>query len=196
MKQRIAILASGEGTNAENIIRFFEDHQHVEVSLVATNKTTSGVIDRAQGLGVEVIVFNKEQLIDANGLLVQLNEREINFVVLAGFLQMIPQHLIEAYPEHMINIHPALLPKFGGKGMYGMHVHRAVKEKGETETGITIHLVNEHYDQGAILFQSRVQVDPTDGPEQIAQKVHQLEYQYYPQVIEQMIRNTSQIDHG
>ncbi|PQB05356.1 phosphoribosylglycinamide formyltransferase [Aureitalea marina] len=196
MKQRIAILASGDGTNAENIIRFFEDHQHVEVSLVATNKATAGVIERAERLGVEALVFNREQLKDVAGLLAELKTRKIDFVVLAGFLLMIPHHLIEAFPEHMINIHPALLPKFGGKGMYGMHVHRAVKEKGETETGITIHLVNEHYDQGAILFQSKVEVSPGDSPEQIAEKVHQLEYQYYPKVIEQMVRNTSQIDHG
>ena len=196
MKHRIAILASGDGTNAQNIIEYFADHQQIEVALVGTNKPQAGVLQRARKLEVETLIFDRTSMSDTDGLLAELQSRNIDYLVLAGFLLKIPSHLIEAFPERMINIHPALLPKYGGKGMYGMHVHRAVKENRESETGITIHLVNEHYDQGAILFQAKVALSGDDSPEKIAAKVHDLEYRHYPQVIEQVIYNTSQIEHG
>ena len=196
MKHRIAILASGDGTNAQNIIEYFADHQQIEVALVGTNKPQAGVLQRARKLEVETLIFDRASMSDTDGLLAELQSRNIDYLVLAGFLLKIPSHLIEAFPERMINIHPALLPKYGGKGMYGMHVHRAVKENRESETGITIHLVNEHYDQGAILFQAKVALTDDDSPDDIAAKIHELEYQHYPKVIEQVIYNTSQIDHG
>ena len=196
MKHRIAILASGDGTNAQNIIEYFADHQQIEVALVGTNKPQAGVLQRARKLEVETLIFDRASMSDTDGLLAELQSRNIDYLVLAGFLLKIPSHLIEAFPERMINIHPALLPKYGGKGMYGMHVHRAVKENSESETGITIHLVNEHYDQGAILFQAKVALTDDDSPDDIAAKIHELEYQHYPKVIEQVIYNTSQIDHG
>lgn len=196
MKHHIAILASGDGTNAQNIIEYFAGHQQIEVSLVGTNKPQAGVLDRARKLEVETLIFDRASMSDTDGLLADLESRNIDYLILAGFLLKIPTHLIEAFPDRMINIHPALLPKYGGKGMYGMHVHRAVKENKETETGITIHLVNEHYDQGAILFQAKVELTDDDSPEDIAAKIHELEYQHYPKVIEQVIYNTSQIDHG
>ena len=173
----------------------FNSSRTVEVALVYSSKQNLKVQNACKEKGVE-FQFLSWNIKTHEAILGLCIKKDINWVVLAGFLKLIPESFIVSFPNRIVNIHPALLPKFGGKGMYGMHVHRAVKEKGETETGITIHLVNEQYDQGAILFQSKVGISSEDSPEQIAEKVHQLEYQYYPKVIEQMVRNTSQIDHG
>ncbi len=183
---RIAILASGSGTNAENIINYFQSSDSIKVTIVYCNKKTAGVFDRCKQLEVPCIWFSKEAFHDSSRVLhhVQLHA---DFIVLAGFLWKIPMDFVSAFPQKIVNIHPALLPKYGGKGMYGMHVHRAVKENKETETGITIHFVNKNYDEGAIIFQATASVDSNDSPEDIAKKVHQLEYMYFPKVIREVI---------
>jgi phosphoribosylglycinamide formyltransferase-1 len=180
---RIAIFASGNGTNAERLFHHFKNHEKIEVSLVLSNNPSAYVLTRAESAGVASAVFNREQLKEGE-VLDWLKKSEITHLVLAGFLWLIPDNLIKAFPNKIINIHPALLPKFGGKGMYGAKVHEAVKAANENETGITIHLVNEHYDDGAVLFQARTSIDSSDTPDQIAAKVHQLEYQYYPSTVE------------
>lgn len=183
---RIAIFASGSGTNAENIINYFQSSDSIKVTIVYCNKETAGVFDRCKQLEVPCIWFSKEAFHDSSRVLhhVQLHA---DFIVLAGFLWKIPMDFVSAFPQKIVNIHPALLPKYGGKGMYGMHVHRAVKENKETETGITIHFVNKNYDEGAIIFQATASVDSNDSPEDIAKKVHQLEYMYFPKVIREVI---------
>ncbi|WP_224484956.1 phosphoribosylglycinamide formyltransferase [Robertkochia aurantiaca] len=184
--KNIVILASGSGTNAENIIRYFEDHSTIRVSLVLSNKKEAGVLDRANNLKVSALSFNRTAL--DNGIVLQLlKEISPDLIVLAGFLWKIPEPVISAFPDRIINIHPALLPKFGGKGMYGAHVHKAVIEKGEKESGITIHYVNAHYDEGAIIFQKSVAVNTEDTPETLAEKIHQLEYENFPKVIESLL---------
>jgi phosphoribosylglycinamide formyltransferase-1 len=188
-KFRIAVFASGNGSNAEEIIRYFKGHQSIEVALVVTNNATAGVLDRATRLQTPSQVFNKEQFRDTTEVLSRLKQSGITHVVLAGFLLLIPEFLIKAFPDKIINIHPALLPKFGGKGMYGLKVHEAVKLASEKETGITIHLVNEKYDDGRILFQGKCDVEESFTPQQIAQCVQQLEYEHYPRVIEDWILN-------
>lgn len=185
--KRIAIFASGAGTNAARIIEYFKGHPSVEVSLVVSNKKDALVLEKAQKAGVSILVFNRDEFYSSNLVAEKLSEQEIDFVVLAGFLWLVPENLIKAYANKMINVHPALLPKFGGKGMYGMNVHRAVKEAGETESGITIHLVNEEYDKGRILAQAKCAIEKKDTPETIAGKIHALEYANFPHVIEQYI---------
>ena len=185
--KRIAIFASGNGTNAERIIKHFAGHPSIEVSLVLSNKSTAKVLEKAKNLVVETRVFTRDEFYGSEKVLSELRERNIDLIVLAGFMWLVPEYLVDAYSNRMINVHPALLPKFGGKGMYGMHVHRAVKEAGETETGITIHLVNEEYDKGRILHQAACLVDVSDTAESIAEKVHQLEYEHFPNTIEAFI---------
>jgi phosphoribosylglycinamide formyltransferase-1 len=187
--QRIAIFASGNGTNAERIIKYFAGHPDIEVSIVLSNKTTAKVLEKAKNLGVRTRVFSREEFYESEVILKELKSNEIDLVILAGFMWLVPEYLVKAYSDMMINVHPALLPKFGGKGMYGMNVHRAVKESGETETGITIHLVNEEFDKGRILFQARCEVYENDTAEDIAVKVHKLEYANFPTQIEQFILN-------
>ena len=189
MKKNIAIFASGSGSNAENIIRYFQKNDSVQVSLVLSNKSDAYVLERAHRLGVPCNVFPKEDWIAGDEILAILQEYRIDFVVLAGFLVRVPDLLLHAYPDKIINIHPALLPKFGGKGMYGDRVHEAVVAAGEKESGITIHYINEHYDEGNAIFQATCPVLPTDSPDDVAKKVHALEYEYFPQVIEQVLRN-------
>ncbi len=186
MKKRIAILASGSGTNAEAIIKYFEQSKKGEIVLIASNKSDAFVLQRAEKFGIPTVRFNKTELIsgDLTNILKSVN---IDWVVLAGFLLHIPGNLTQAFPNQIVNIHPALLPNYGGKGMYGMHVHQAVKDAGEPFTGITIHLVNENYDEGKIIFQAAVQIDETDSPEKIAEKVHVLEHKYFPNVIESLL---------
>lgn len=184
----IAILASGSGTNAEAIMNHFQHHASIQVKLVLTNKPDALVIDRAKKFEIPAIVFSKDDFRNETWFLNKLEEQRITHLVLAGFLWLIPSYLVKAFPNRIINIHPALLPKFGGKGMYGLKVHEAVKRAKETETGITIHLVNEHYDEGAIVFQARCQVQPNDSVEDISRKVQQLEHQHYPMVIESWIQ--------
>ncbi|MEO1051352.1 MAG: phosphoribosylglycinamide formyltransferase [Bacteroidota bacterium] len=191
-KTRVAVFASGNGTNAEEIFKYFKSHDTIEVGLLLSNKADAYVLERAKKAGISKHVFNRVDFKDPDGVLNLLQENQIDFIVLAGFLWLMPPHIVEAYPDRIINIHPALLPKHGGKGMYGTAVHQAVKSAGDKETGITIHFVNERYDEGAIIFQAKCNVEPQDDPNGIAQKVHQLEYRHYPQVIEATIRKTNQ----
>lgn len=183
---RIAIFASGSGTNAENIIKFFQDSNEITVSKVYCNKKNAGVFERCRHLNVPCVWFSKESFYKSSRILhdVQLHA---DFIVLAGFLRRIPKDLITAFPNKIVNIHPALLPKYGGKGMYGMNVHNAVKKNNESETGITIHYVNEQYDEGAIIFQAKKSINTSDSPEDIANKVHELEYEHFPKVIAKTI---------
>ena len=184
---RIVIFASGSGTNAENLIRYFQNSSNIHVGLVVTNNPEAGVIKRAETLGIPVRLIRKKDFANADDVLTLFNQFKINFIVLAGWLLLIPEFLIKRYANKIINIHPALLPKFGGKGMYGKYVHQAVVANNEKESGITIHYVNENYDEGAIIFQKSVVLDPFDTPEQVAEKVQQLEYEYFPKVIEDLL---------
>ena len=188
MQTRIAILASGSGSNAENIAGYFKEKSDIVISLIAANKADAYVLERAQKLSIPSVVFSRTDMMEGK-LEALLAEKQIDFVVLAGFLLKIPASLVKAYPNRIINIHPALLPAYGGKGMYGMNVHKAVVAAGEKESGITIHYVNEHYDEGAIIFQAACELTADDRPEDVAQKVHQLEYAHFPQVIEQAIHS-------
>ena len=184
---RIAIFASGGGTNAEAIIRHFKDHPLIKVALVLSNNPNALVLERAKKFAIPTRVFNKNEF---EWVADTLKVYKITHIVLAGFLWLIPTSLIKAFPNNIINIHPALLPKFGGKGMYGMKIHELVRTSNETETGITIHVINEKYDEGPILFQGRCEVSGTDSPQDIANKVHQLEYAHYPVIIEKWILGT------
>ena len=184
---RIAIFASGSGSNAENIANYFSKSQTVDICLFLTNNPNAYVLERAKKLGIKSKVFTKEEFLKTDEILHFLQENEINLIVLAGFLLKIPENLIKAYPNKIINIHPALLPKFGGKGMYGDNVHKAVVEADETESGITIHYVNENYDEGEIIFQVKCDVLPTDSHEDVAAKIHELEYEHFPKVIEKLL---------
>jgi phosphoribosylglycinamide formyltransferase-1 len=184
----IAIFASGSGTNAEEIMKFFQTDPDSRVSVLLSNNPNAYVLQRAKKYNVPSYVFNREQFKNPGEILGILSKHQVTHIVLAGFLWLVPDYLIKAFPGKIINIHPALLPKFGGKGMYGVKVHEAVKSAGERETGITIHLVNEHYDDGELIFQTRCPVLDTDTPEQIALKVHQLEYEHYPKIIASWIK--------
>lgn len=184
--KNVAILASGEGTNAERIIRYFAEKKTAKVSVVLTNKAEAGVIRRANALNIPVEVLPPSAFKEgkANAL---LHDYQVDFVVLAGFLLRIPDDMLCDYPDKIVNIHPSLLPKFGGKGMYGSRVHEAVLEAGETESGITIHFINERYDEGATILQARCPVMPDDTPDTLANRVHQLEYEHFPKVIERLL---------
>lgn len=185
--KRLLILASGSGSNAENIINYCRERGQNEVVAVFTNKSTAKVLERCKRLGVPAYFFSKAAFSDSDNFVEVLKTFSPDLIVLAGFLWKIPEALVTAFPNKIVNIHPALLPKYGGKGMYGDRVHKAVKDNGETETGITIHFVNEAYDEGAIIFQAKTQIDSQDTPETIAQKVHQLEYEHFPKVIEKLL---------
>ncbi|GAA6241083.1 phosphoribosylglycinamide formyltransferase [Bacteroides fragilis] len=187
MEKNIAIFASGSGTNAENIIRYFEGNDSVRVKLVLSNRRDAYVLERAHRLGVLCRAFPKSDWEIAESILDLLREHQIDLIVLAGFLLRIPDALLHAYPNKIINIHPALLPKFGGKGMYGDRVHEAVVMAGESESGITIHYIDEHYDEGSIIFQAKCSVLPGDTPAEVAKKVHALEYEWFPRIIEQTV---------
>ncbi|HQG55664.1 MAG TPA: phosphoribosylglycinamide formyltransferase [Bacteroidales bacterium] len=185
--KHIAIFASGSGSNAENIIRYFNDKKNAKVALVLSNKPDAYVIKRAEKLNVPVKVFNREDFYNSNNVLDTLISYNIDFIVLAGFLWLVPENILRHYKRRIVNIHPALLPLYGGKGMYGDRVHRAVIESGDSESGITIHYVDEKYDNGDIIFQARCRVEPGETPESLAAKIHELEYKYYPQIIEKLI---------
>lgn len=189
-KKRLAIFASGSGTNAEAIMTHFANHPLVSVAALLSNNPNAYALQRAQKFNVPTFVFSRHQFKDSHEVLNWLTERKITHLVLAGFMWLVPDYLVNAYAGRIINIHPALLPRYGGKGMYGMHVHEAVKAAGEKETGITIHLVNERYDEGKILLQARVKLTGTETAEEIAAKVHELEYRHYPDVIEKWVRNS------
>lgn len=186
-KQHIAIFASGGGSNARKIIEHFRNSETIAVRLVVSNKKDAGVLDIAHASGIETFVVNRADFAREDQLLPELRARNIDYIVLAGFLLLVPAYLVSAFPQRIFNIHPALLPKYGGKGMYGHFVHEAVKAAGETESGMTIHLVNEQYDKGDILFQARCTLLPEDTPEEIARKVLVLEHRYYAEVIEKTI---------
>ena len=183
----VAIFVSGSGTNCENIIRNFKDSEQVKIRLVVSNKADAYALVRAQNQGVPTAVITKQDFNDCEKMTSLLEEYDIQFIVLAGFLLIVPNFLIEAYDRRMINIHPALLPKYGGKGMYGHHVHEAVKAAGETETGMTVHYVSNVCDGGEIIAQFRTPLSPDDTPDDIAHKEHLLEMEHFPRVIEQII---------
>ena len=178
----IAIFASGSGSNAENIIRFFEQNENIRFFIVS-NKEDAFVHQRAKNLDVPSVTFSSKQFRESDDVLNFLQEKNIDFIVLAGFLLKVPGNIITAFPNKIVNIHPALLPKFGGKGMYGSHVHEAVVAAGEKQSGITVHYINAHYDEGEIIFQAGCEVLPTDSASDIAQKVQALEYEHFPKVI-------------
>lgn len=185
----IVLFASGSGTNAENIIRYFKKVKTGIVLHLFCNNSKAGVISRAQKLGVPVTVFNRNDFLNHNSIQKKLNELSPDWIVLAGFLWKIPPTMVAAFENKIINIHPALLPKYGGKGMYGMHIHKAVVENKEQETGITIHYVNEAYDEGAIIFQQQTAIEPEDTAQDVARKIHQLEQTYFPKVIASLFDN-------
>ncbi len=185
---KIAIFVSGSGTNCENIIRHFEGREDVKVALVVSNRSDAFALKRAERLNVPAVVRNKSQFNDEEQMLALLREYDIDFIVLAGFLLMVPDYMIQAYDRRIINIHPALLPRHGGKGMYGMHVHQAVKAAGDTETGMTVHWVSNVCDGGEIIAQYRTPVTPEDTPHDIADKEHVLEMKYFPEVIEEVLK--------
>lgn len=182
--KKIAIFASGSGSNAENIINYFKGSDSVEVTLILTNNASAGVIERGKRLDVPVVVFSRNNFSKSDTVIRLLKNNETDWVILAGFLWLIPENLIRAFRGRIINIHPALLPKYGGKGMWGHHVHEAVVRNRESESGITIHHVNEHYDEGEIIFQATCPVTQEDTADSVAQKVHELEYRHFPAVIE------------
>lgn len=179
----IAIFASGSGSNAENISQYFADNKDVNISAIISNKADAFVHERAKKLNIESVTFSKKQFEMTSDVLEYLENKGVDFIILAGFLLKVPDNLLSAYPNRIINIHPALLPKFGGKGMYGDNVHKAVIAAGEKESGITIHYINENYDEGAIIFQAKCDVLPVDTYEDVATKVHALEYKYFPEII-------------
>ena len=188
MEKKIAIFASGNGTNAENIILHFRKSGVAVVALVVTNRRSAFVAQRAARLGVPCHYLPRAAWEDGTEVLRLLRDQGIDFIVLAGFLALVPPALVKAYPGRIVNIHPALLPRHGGKGMYGDHVHRAVIADGDTESGITIHLIDEHYDRGQTVFQATCPVLPGDTPDELAHRVHALEYEHFPRVIEELVR--------
>ena len=185
----IAIFVSGSGTNCENLIRHFEGSDFVKCALVVSNRSDAFALVRAERLGVPTAVITKTQLHNPDEMLPLLQSHDISFIVLAGFLLLIPPYLIDAFPRRIINLHPALLPKYGGKGMWGHHVHEAIKAAGEKETGMTVHYVTPIYDSGEIIAQFRIALTPDDTAEDIAEKEHQLEMQHFPKVVEQVLRD-------
>ena len=186
--KRIVIFASGSGTNAENLIKFFHNRDNASVIQVLTNNPHAKVLDRCKKLNVSALSFNKIAFYETNHVLSILQSVKPDLIILAGFLWKFPENIIAEFPNKIINIHPALLPKYGGKGMYGMHVHQAVVVNKEKESGITIHYVNENYDEGAIIFQAKCDVLASDDAQDVASKIHELEMQHFPAVVEQLIK--------
>jgi phosphoribosylglycinamide formyltransferase 1 len=188
-KYRIAIFASGKGSNAEEIIKYFRQHPSISVDVIVSNNPQALVLERAKRYDIPTLVLTRKEFNDTVAF--RLIAMEITHVVLAGFLWLIPASLLDKFPNRIINIHPALLPKFGGKGMYGMKIHESVRSSNEQESGITIHIVDEKYDEGRILYQHKCEIALADTPQQIAEKVHQLEYTWYPKIIEKWILESS-----
>jgi phosphoribosylglycinamide formyltransferase-1 len=185
--RNIAIFASGNGTNAENIIKYFSNRNTAKVCLVLSNKRQAQVLKRAEANGIRTVFFEHKEFYVTGKVLRYLLLYKIDFIVLAGFLWLVPENIIEQYSGRIINIHPALLPSYGGKGMYGEAVHKAVIDNHEAKSGITVHYVNKLYDKGDVIFQTKVDVDPTDSPSSLAEKVHELEYLHYPAIIEDLV---------
>jgi phosphoribosylglycinamide formyltransferase-1 len=188
--KRIAIFASGSGSNAQRIMEHFKRHKEMEVAIVLSNRADSYVLQRADNFEIPTQVFSKEELYDSATILKLLKNLDIDMIVLAGFLWLIPANIILQYPKRIINIHPALLPKYGGKGMYGNIIHETVIANHDPETGITIHYVNESFDEGEIIYQNKCVVEKTDTTEKLAYKVHQLEHLHYPRIIEDLLKKT------
>lgn len=188
---KIAIFASGSGSNAQRITEYFSENQSVSIELFLTNNPQAGVIERGRKLHIPTLIFDKYTFSKTEKILAILQKQEIDLIILAGFLWLIPEYLVKAYPNKIINIHPALLPKYGGKGMWGHFVHEAVVANKESESGITIHYVNEHYDEGGIIFQASCEIIETDTPEDVAHKVQILEHQHFPKVIEELVEKIS-----
>ncbi|MDR1345026.1 MAG: phosphoribosylglycinamide formyltransferase [Tannerellaceae bacterium] len=186
--KNIAIFASGSGSNAENIVKYFEGDGFIKVALVLSNNPKAGVHARVNALGVPSFTFTRDEFTDATPIMRKLTEYGVSFIVLAGFMNKISEPLLNAFPNSIINIHPALLPKYGGKGMYGIHVHEAVIEAGEAESGITIHYINKQYDEGPVIFQASCRLSPSDTPETLAARIHALEHAHYPRLIEELLR--------
>lgn len=191
-KINIVLFISGTGSNARNIIKYFNGHPSINISLIVSNKSNSGALQISKDTGVPFYIMDRTSFYEKNTVIEVLQAHQADVIVLAGFLWLIPAKLIQLFPDRIINIHPSLLPKYGGKGMYGMHVHQAVKDAGECQTGITIHVVNEEYDKGEVLLQVCTDIDDSDTPDSIAQKVHQLEYQHFPVVIEEYVKKIFQ----
>lgn len=189
--KKIAIFASGAGSNAENIIKYFENSSIAKVKMVFCNVPNAYVVTRASGLGVPVMIFSRDEFYNSNKIINNLLAEEIDLIVLAGFLWLIPENIIQLFDNKIINIHPALLPSYGGKGMFGENVHKAVIADGKKESGITIHYVNEKYDDGDIIFQAKCEVTAADTPATLAQKIHALEYDFFPKIIESVLINLS-----
>jgi phosphoribosylglycinamide formyltransferase 1 len=187
----IALFASGSGSNAQKIMEYFTKSSEVNVALLLSNSKTAYALERAKNMNVPSLVFDRKTFFETEDIIQELQSKNISWIILAGFLWMIPPNLIKAFPDRIINIHPALLPLYGGKGMYGKYVHSAVHKAGEKESGISIHLVNERYDEGEIIFQAKCTLDPSDSPENIAQKVLMLEHEHFPKVIESVIRKSN-----
>ncbi len=187
--QRVAIFASGSGSNAMNLIQHFKGHSSVEIAFVLTNNSSAGIIEKAESVGIKTIVFSNAQVNQGDVLSDLCKEENISWIVLAGYLRLVPADFIDAYENRIINLHPALLPKFGGKGMFGQHVHRAVVESGETESGITIHFVNSEFDKGRVIAQFRCGVNTEDTAADVDRKIRVLEQNYLPTVIEKTILN-------
>jgi phosphoribosylglycinamide formyltransferase-1 len=186
--KKIAVFASGSGSNAENIVNYFKGNDEIEVSFILCNKPDAGVLLRAERLGIPSYVYTNKVIREGNEVMNLLKEKGIILIVLAGYLNIIPQNIIDAFPERIVNIHPALLPKYGGKGMYGHFVHEAVVAAKDKESGITIHYVNEHYDEGKIFFQAKCKVLPDDTPADVERKVRELELRYFPEVIDDILK--------
>ena len=190
MTKNIAIFASGTGSNAKKIVEYFQTSEKIKVSVIISNKSTAPVLQMANHYEIPTLIINRQEFYETEDILKKLYAYHVDYVILAGFLWLIPSYLVKAFENQIINIHPALLPKYGGAGMYGMNVHRAVKTAGETESGMTIHFVNEKYDEGAIIFQAKCLLNENDTPEDIAKKVLVLEHEYFPKIIEMTILNT------
>ncbi len=187
--KNIAIFASGSGSNAENLIRYFAQHPEIRCTLLLANKPEAYALERAKRLGIPICIFDRHDFYETSRVKEILEHYEIDYIVLAGFLWLMPENILREYPKRIVNIHPALLPAYGGKGMYGMNVHRAVVTAGESQSGITIHEVNNEYDRGTTLFQATCPVLPTDTPEMLAEKIHELEQTHFPAVVEKWILN-------
>ncbi|WP_375579738.1 phosphoribosylglycinamide formyltransferase [Marivirga tractuosa] len=187
--KNIAILASGSGSNAEKIIHYFKNHKTINIACVITNNENAGAIERAEKAHIPSKYFTKQDFENPEVILQYLKSKEVDFVVLAGFLLKIAPEIVAEYSDKIINIHPALLPKYGGKGMYGNHVHESVILNKETESGITIHVVNDNYDEGRIIFQAKCDISPQMGAKQLSAKVQQLEHQHFPKIIEEFVEN-------
>lgn len=188
MKKRIAIFASGSGSNAQKIMEHFKNNEEAEVTLVLTNNPEAYVLQRADNFEIPTHIFDRSEFRDTDEIVSLLRNLEIDLIVLAGFLWLIPKNLIEAFPNRIINIHPSLLPAYGGKGMYGDHVHKSVLSNKETESGITIHYVNERFDDGEIIYQGRFKIEPTDDLEMVKFKGQQLEHTHFPRVVENLLK--------